>query len=550
MSLWEDEPTTRTANNDIPHFGDEPDLEQTGMVVQQHRDSSQTAELAQVAQGMGHRDQGLIEREFARIGARLGRELNSQGGSRAVYSWTSKGNLIEGPTIALMNALASSYGRLLAQVHVLEYDPATRRAMLRARVVDLLTLRAEEVDHPCTVAPTPGKFANDPAQQQRWVTMQLRSQGSRAKRNALEQVIPAHLQDVAVQQAKGAHAALVLGDAPFEKVRDKAVATLGEDKRLTRDVLEAWLGIAFDEWRIDDLGVLKVLHNDLRSGRRRVAAVLAAAGERGAPAAAQSSAAAQPDGMDDLGVAPAPTKRKPMTEEEIEADYQRNMDATVKAAYDSIQAKIAAHRRELGDEVFYAGVAHVRANHRTPPDSDDVSTWHNNPADSLRMHLREVMRVGKAIEDAADDADAKRRAELNAEIDALRTKMLTMDSQAWKRAREVSGVKQLQKNTAIKRYELLRDTCVKIIEGLEAGDGLDDAPVVDPRLLNLDEKRAEYLDNVMAMERELGDDAVKEFRKLVATAYQKPNPSPTWAEIEEWGALDDYARRLFGEGWE
>ena len=52
------------------------------------------------------------------------------------------------------------------------------------------------------------------------------------------------------------------------------------------------------------------------------------------------------------------------------------------------------------------------------------------------------------------------------------------------------------------------------------------------------------------MERALGEDAVRRTREEVAVRFRMSETTPGIAELEQRGALDDYAASLFAKGWE
>lgn len=503
MGIWDDEPSspsTRVRDDHSDLF--EPDLEPRSLQVQQHRDSGQIAELAQVAAGLQPRDMTRLERQAKAIGAALGRQLNAQGSSVAFYSFPMGGSVVEGPSVALMNALAGAFGRLIAQVHVLDYDHGTGRAMLRARVVDLESLRAEEVDHPCSVPPAPAKFARKPDQVQRWITMQLRAQGSRAKRNALEQVIPAHVVAVAMLAAKGAYAANLLGSSSVEQVRAKAIRVLAEgegparrdddrprwqgDGRLSPAVLAAWLGVALDNWTIDEIGALSVLRDDLAHGRRTVVAVLQEAMERGDPgeAAVDPTPARPASAAEDLGVRTDPTTAERLAR---------------------------------------------------PVDPPAAPQQQPDPA-------------------PADPEEDEKRA-IRSEIDTLKAALIAEgDGDAWVRVKEVSGVDRLLATSSLDRYIAQRDAAREELAKLRgqvddpAGSradwnrGDDEDEPANPVGLGLGEA---FLRNVHQLEQLIGPDAVAE-----ATLAAFDGKTHT-VKAEDLGPADlrSYAQELYA-AWE
>jgi hypothetical protein len=565
-----DEPSPRAPDHTTP-LGDilePPDLQPTGLTVQTHRDASSTGELASIAQSLGPRDLVGLERSFTEIGRRLGGQLNSQGGSLAFYDWVQKGGRIEGASIVLMNALANEWGRIICQVHVLDYDPRTRRAMLRARVLDLLTIRAEEVDHPCTIAPTPGKFADDPAQAQRWVTMQLRGQGSRAKRNAIEQVIPGHLTAIAMRAAKAAHAKLVLGDHPFEKVRDQALQVLGNmDRRLTLQVLEAWLRVHHTEWTLDELGALKVLRDDLKSRRAKVVQVLEEARDNGPPSRGDDTPpAAAPDqgddGTDDLGVArPSGEQREARIAHLMNGPAKLNRDqaeAVVDGTGDmgntddyiaqqnaNLGDQLLELIRELGDEAW----TEVRVELGLDPAREPNAT---TPL-AVRAKLRDAM-VARRDARQAQPEPKDERPELLMRITSLESQLAQYDKALPGKVRRDCGVKQVQHNSPVKRFRTL-------IEALEAElaaqqqrtsgeqrDEEDDGPpVVDPSMLDAIGDRPRFLENIHTMEHALGEGPVTTTREDCAEAWEF-EAFPPLSQLKA-RRLTDYARRLFDLGW-
>ena len=356
------------------HSEDDADLQGGTAVVHVPRASqvprSDFGELADLAQHR-RRDMRAITEAARQVGARIGRQLGPNGSSRAFYRYPTGDSTVEGPSIKLINALANVWGYIDVRVEIVGYDRDTRQVELRAVAIDLITLRRESVPHPCTLAPPRAKFASDPVQVQRWYTMQIRSQGSRAKRNALEQVIDEDVLQAAMVAAKGAHAALVLGNVDPVEVADGFVQRLGNGSRgqITEAVLEAWLGTPRGDWTIDELGALKLLEQDLVAGRRRVLAVVREAQERGAPsgleAAPQAAQAAPPSPEADLGVPDPAPDRGVAREPDVEAEQARR---------EAEQARLFSKANELraakGDDAWKAALRHIqrdRVTVRTPP---------------------------------------------------------------------------------------------------------------------------------------------------------------------------------------
>ena len=296
------EDTTWWAEDRSIPFDDDVELEATAITVrgqggQVAAPRSEYAELAGLATSMGPRDTATMLREARRVGELLG--------SRAYYDFPAGQGRVTGPSIDLMDALATVWGRLVSRVEVLE--ETNNRVHLRGRVVDLLALTAVERDYLSVLSPAPGKFAKDPAQADRWKVMQLQSASSKAIRGALEHALPAWLVDPALDAARQSAARQATGGKPLPEARQAAVQHLGK-LGLDRVTTEAWLGQPLDLWTADELGQLRELARRLTSGEEAVEAVRAAAALRMSQAAQQPAAGGRLDGLGLKPSTPAATK--------------------------------------------------------------------------------------------------------------------------------------------------------------------------------------------------------------------------------------------------
>lgn len=262
----------------------------------QARPSLDLPELSRIAREMGPRDLPAIMEEARSIGASLGQILPDdpkQQGTAAYYRWEVRGadgrpQVIEGPTIDLMDALAGSWGRLAYQIEIIE--ERGQRVTLRARVVDLVTMVIHERPYIAHLRPAPARFARSETESERWRVMQLQSAESKAIRGVLERVIPQSVQATALEAARDAASAMQLGttDAldgegrpiidrktgrPVQRRRTLAEAIDGAVHGLARlqpplalDLVERWLGRPRAEWVAADLGALRSLYQRWRRG--------------------------------------------------------------------------------------------------------------------------------------------------------------------------------------------------------------------------------------------------------------------------------------------
>lgn len=267
-------------------------------------------ELVRIARELGPRDVAAITLRAREIGAQMGRILDpnpKNESTGAYYKWSAGGSVIEGPTIDLMQALATEWGRIAYQVELVSERGA--RVTLRARVIDLMSLVITDRETTHHLSAAPGKFAGKEEERERWRIMQLASAQSKAVRSLLEDMIPLSIVDAALEAAKDAAAGAQLGTI---QVLDKdGNPVLGKDKKPTlrrRTLAEAvdaaikglaklspppdlvlverWIGRPRAEWVASDLAALRGLYDRWRRGEvtpEGFAAEVAEQGTDGAP---------------------------------------------------------------------------------------------------------------------------------------------------------------------------------------------------------------------------------------------------------------------------
>ena len=226
------------------------------------------------------RDRGAMLAAARWVGSRLGK--------RAIYSWEAKGkrgpSLIEGPTIGLAYALAGEWGDTATRALLVER--VAGRAKFRGVFADLQRRTLVEREYVFSLAPAPGGFAGDPAQRQRWETMQEQSAASKAVRGAILAGLPAWLVDEALDAAREAVSgeALTVHGEDGQPVRldlatalERAVRAFGAMRPdpLTEADLVALVGRPRELWALSDLVRLRDVRQQLREGTMTAAAVLA-----------------------------------------------------------------------------------------------------------------------------------------------------------------------------------------------------------------------------------------------------------------------------------
>lgn len=274
-------------------------------------DTAELAGLSRLAQQAGPRDIEALKRQARELGYELGQILDERGeGTAAFYKWTAAGNVIEGPTVDLMDALGHVYGRLVYSVRIVqERGP---RVTLRGKVVDLVNLVAHERDYSAFLRPAPGKFANKPDEAERWRVMQLQAAESRAIRGVLEHVVPRYLVDAAMQAAKDGAARARLRGASLPDAIGKTVEALRSTRPpIDLAIVERWVGRPPEQWTAVDLGELRGLYKRWKDGLLNADGLRAEAHDReqsrSAPEGAESSTSAAPAGdrLAGLGLGPS-----------------------------------------------------------------------------------------------------------------------------------------------------------------------------------------------------------------------------------------------------
>ena len=156
--------------------------------------------------------------EATEIGTRMGRD--------AFYSWEQGRELIEGATIGLAYALLPVWRYVQARVEIV--DRVGDVVTLRGVALDLASIVSVERDYTFTIAPPPGKYANKPDQRQRWEAMQTQSASSKAVRGAILGMLPPWLVGAAINAAKAAASASILGGKTFDEAAGVAVKAFAE----------------------------------------------------------------------------------------------------------------------------------------------------------------------------------------------------------------------------------------------------------------------------------------------------------------------------------
>lgn len=250
-------------------------------------DGSSLALMIRHAQGIV-RDQKRLIHEAKQIGGLLAGD--------AFYRFPTGGAQVQGASIGLAEALAQAWKAISYQVNILHVEHLStggRRVHLRARVMDMHSLVASEVDQVVTTSAPPGKFGAKEDQAERWHSMQTQSATSKIVRNVILRVIPdwfveAALQAAYTQDAQNATAGKSLPDA-----RAHAIDVLTK-KGMTKDELEKYASSPVDLWAVPQLAMLAELNRDLGRGTVSIEQVRAGFASSVAPDANSKSSLGLP----------------------------------------------------------------------------------------------------------------------------------------------------------------------------------------------------------------------------------------------------------------
>lgn len=84
------------------------------------------------------RDPKVLDAAARRIGHMFGGTLDSQGKSRALYSFPAGSSNIEGATVWLIEALLQAYGHCAAEMHIEEDQRDPNRITITSTIVDFV----------------------------------------------------------------------------------------------------------------------------------------------------------------------------------------------------------------------------------------------------------------------------------------------------------------------------------------------------------------------------------------------------------------------------
>lgn len=257
MSFWDETPSPTTRQ--LPDIVEADPIGVVTSSALARTDGGWLGELVKLAHDLPARDMDVVRVEAARVGAELGRILDSDPDSQgcaAYYRWEQGGNVIEGPTADLMEALSGVYGRIVSDISITE--ERGRRVTFTVQVADLLALVIKRRPFVSTLAPAPGKFANKHDQRERWDTIQLQSAISKGERSVTERVIPRDVIEIALDAARKASAAERLDAANLSQGVSKVLAAFGRlDPVPPLELLERWVGKPRADWTSYDLQALR-----------------------------------------------------------------------------------------------------------------------------------------------------------------------------------------------------------------------------------------------------------------------------------------------------
>lgn len=286
-----------------------PDLDPRSMVVSPPpRDSGDLAELCRVAREAPPRDPDRIRTQAALVGAQLGGQLDERGeGTGAYYRWTARGkkgpSVIEGPTIGLMDALVSVWGRVMYSTRIVaEVGP---RVTFRSRAVDLLAIVPFEADYQAFLRDPPQSFEGE--ERERWRVMQLQAGASKAVRGVLEHLIPSWVQNIALDAAYAEAARVRTGGRPLGEASAAALRAL-LPFGVGPELAVAWVGAPIPEWTAYHLQELRGVYLRLSRSEITIQGLAQEAVVRTAARKADEAPATDPSNpLGGLGLAPKKT---------------------------------------------------------------------------------------------------------------------------------------------------------------------------------------------------------------------------------------------------
>jgi hypothetical protein len=345
-------------------------------------DSSDLAPLVDMAR--------QIDRDETHMLARA-KWLGGLMGGRAYYDFPTGGQRIIGASINLAEALAGEWGALVHEMKIVSAEPLRsggQRVHLRARVIDLKRITIAVAESVLTTAPPPGKFAHKLDQAERWHSMQIQSAGSKVKRNAILDVLPAWFVDAAMHAAQSSDDnGVLMKQGRKRSVAEAAADTIGaftEHHGFSAADLEAFLGRPVDLWTVAELRGLRTLWSDLKDGRQTRATVLSSAkAQDAAPATIIPKALPDGGGEQDLraelealkakvAAEAAPAAKPPAAAPTPAAPPAAAAPAASSSARAALKAECATLEERLGETNFLA----ARANHKVGPSSNGpLAKW-------------------------------------------------------------------------------------------------------------------------------------------------------------------------------
>lgn len=261
-----DEPTewaSATESYDAPYSAP--------LVVQQPSSagSGDMAVLFHAAASRPPRDPRRMTEIARTIGAKLALQLDNLGNNRALYSWEQGKGRVEGPTVGLVEALASEWGYIATKIEITSIEGD--RVTIQCSIFDLQSVTMYVRPSVFTLAPASGRYAAKADQMQRWETMQVQSALSKAVRVALQHALPAWYVGAAVAAAKAEIGTKVLKDEPVKVAAQPAIEALGS-LGVTQPQVERWVGGPAATWTATDVANLRALFKRIRDNETTVAA--------------------------------------------------------------------------------------------------------------------------------------------------------------------------------------------------------------------------------------------------------------------------------------
>jgi len=232
-----------------------------------------------------------LDRSENRLTARA-KQIGELMGADAFYRFPAGGEVVEGESIGLAEALAQEWGGILYKVHILRSEPLAsggRRVHQRASCIDLKSLVCAEVDQIVSTSPPPGKFGKKPDQAERWHSMQANSAASKIVRNGILRVLPKWFRRAAFNAARKIADGHVLGKNEDGSPRTLAQARGAAIEKLEGlgcklEELEQYIGQPVGMWAVPQLAQLRELFRQMRTGTISVEAWRDSLGEHAATA--------------------------------------------------------------------------------------------------------------------------------------------------------------------------------------------------------------------------------------------------------------------------